>query len=123
MRSRRKESALRHLEHAQAAQRDIQVAFGRNGGGGGGGGGANAGRDLANLFDLELDTEKNQYEQQPQGGRPRPRSSRRKSTMPWRSWMSCAKRQQELAQQPRNAKPQTMEQRYEQDSCGSRPRS
>ncbi len=58
------ESALRHLEHAQAAQRDIQVAFGRQGGGGGGGGGGSAGRDLANLFDLELDTEKNQYEQQ-----------------------------------------------------------
>ena len=62
------EKALQHLERAEATYRDIQVAFGRNGGGGGGGGGANAGRDLANLFDLELDTQKNQYEQQQQGG-------------------------------------------------------
>ena len=33
------ESALRHLDHVQAAQKDIQVAFGQRGGGGGGGGG------------------------------------------------------------------------------------
>lgn len=36
--------------------RHILVAFGRGGGGG------NAARDMAALFDLELDTEKNQYE-------------------------------------------------------------
>src|SRR5882672_4010923 len=48
--------ALQHLSRAMATFRDIQVARGQ-GGGGGGGGGADAGRDLANLFDLELDTE------------------------------------------------------------------
>jgi hypothetical protein len=58
-------AALTHLQRAEEINRDIQVAFGNQGqqGGGGGGGGQNAGRDLANLFDLELDTEKNQYEQ------------------------------------------------------------
>jgi hypothetical protein len=50
--------ALQHLQRAEQLNRDIQVAFGNQGGGGGGGGGGNAGRDLANLFDLELDTEK-----------------------------------------------------------------
>jgi len=51
--------ALQHLLRAEATFRQIQVAFGARGGGGGGGG---AGRDLESLFDLELDTEKNQYE-------------------------------------------------------------
>ena len=53
------QKALQHLLRAEATFRDIQVAFGQRGGGGGGGG---AGRDLENMFDLELDTEKNQYE-------------------------------------------------------------
>lgn len=52
------QKALQHLLQAEATFRQIQVAFGNGGGGGGG----NAGRDLAGLFDLELDTQKNQYE-------------------------------------------------------------
>src|SRR6202000_1363670 len=54
------QKALQALLRAEPTFRQIQVAFGQQGGGGGGGGGA--GRDLASLFDLELDTEKNQYE-------------------------------------------------------------
>ena len=54
------QKALQYLLRAEATFRKIQVAFGQQGGGGGAGGGA--GRDLASLFDLELDTEKNQYE-------------------------------------------------------------
>src|ERR1700722_19432812 len=53
------QKALQNLLRAEATFRQIQVAFGSGGGGGAGGG---AGRDLASLFDLELDTEKNQYE-------------------------------------------------------------
>ena len=53
------QKALQALLRAEATFRKIQVAFGQSGGGSGGG---NAGRDLASLFDLELDTEKNQYE-------------------------------------------------------------
>jgi hypothetical protein len=55
------QKALQALLRAEATFRKIEVAFGQRGGGGGGGGG-NTGRDLASLFDLELDTEKNQYE-------------------------------------------------------------
>ena len=54
------QKALQALLRAEATFRKIQVAFGQSGGGGAGGG--DAGRDLASLFDLELDTEKNQYE-------------------------------------------------------------
>ena len=53
------QKALQSLLRAEATFRQIQVAFGAQGGGGGGGGAA---RDLAQLFELELDTQKNQYE-------------------------------------------------------------
>jgi hypothetical protein len=56
------EKALQALLRAEATIRQIEVAFQRGGGGGGGGGGGSAGRDLQSLFDLELDTAKNQYE-------------------------------------------------------------
>src|SRR5260370_33904129 len=55
------QKALQALLRAEATFRKIQIAFGQQGGGGGGGSNS-AGRDLASLFDLELDTEKNQYE-------------------------------------------------------------
>lgn len=55
------QQALLYLLRAEAAFRQIQVAFGSAGGANGGAAGS-AGRDLASLFDLELDTEKNQYE-------------------------------------------------------------
>ena len=56
------QKALQALLRAEATFRQIQVAFGQQQGGGSGGGGSSAGRDLASLFDLELDTAKNQYE-------------------------------------------------------------
>ena len=56
------QKVLQALLRAESTFRQIQVAFGQRGGGGGGGGGGGAGRDLASLFDLEMDTEKNQYE-------------------------------------------------------------
>jgi hypothetical protein len=103
-------SALRHLDHVQAAEKDIQVAFGN---GGGGGGGANAGRDLENLFDLELDTEKNQYEQQTQGGNSQ-EDQQKKIDDAMAKLDELAKRQQELAQQQRNSQ-NAAQQRYEQE--------
>jgi hypothetical protein len=52
------QDALQHLLRAEAVFTDIQVAFQQGGGGGGG----MAGRDLSELFELEMDLEKNQYE-------------------------------------------------------------
>ena len=54
------QEALQYLLRAEAVFTDIQVAFNRGGGGGGGGG--LAGRDLSELFELEMDLDKNQYE-------------------------------------------------------------
>jgi uncharacterized protein DUF4175 len=56
----REQTALQHLQRAEAAFREVQVSF-EQGGGGGGGGSMNA-EDLADLFELELDKLKNQYE-------------------------------------------------------------
>ncbi|WP_420635453.1 DUF4175 family protein [Candidatus Palauibacter sp.] len=53
--------ALQHLQRAEAAFRDVQVQQG-GGGGGGGGGGSAAAEELADLFELELDRLRNQYE-------------------------------------------------------------
>ena len=67
------QKALQNLLRAEATFRQIQVAFGsrrrrRRGGG--------AGRDLASLFDLELDTEKNQYETAQTAGSAEPAGKR-----------------------------------------------
>ena len=51
--------ALQHLQRAEAAFRDVQVAFGQ---GGGGQGGAASADELSDLFELELDKLENQYE-------------------------------------------------------------
>ncbi len=59
--------ALQHLQRAEAMYRDVQVAM-QQGGGGGGGGAPNA-EDLADLFELELDKLRNQYETVQQGQR------------------------------------------------------
>lgn len=52
--------ALQHLQRADAVFREVQVSF--QGGGGGGGGQAASAEDLADLFELELDKLRNQYE-------------------------------------------------------------
>ncbi|MFQ5789476.1 MAG: hypothetical protein ACE5JI_03280 [Acidobacteriota bacterium] len=59
--------ALQHLQRAEAVFRDVQVAFG--GGGGPGGGGQTNAEDLADLFELELDKLRNQYETVQRGER------------------------------------------------------
>ena len=58
--------ALQHLQRAEAVFRDVQVAFG--GGGMGGGEQSNA-EDLADLFELEMDKLRNQYETVQRGER------------------------------------------------------
>ncbi|MGA3188029.1 MAG: hypothetical protein ABSF22_13040, partial [Bryobacteraceae bacterium] len=105
------QKALQHLLRAEATFRDIQVAFG--GQSGGGGGGQNAGRDLANLFDLELDTEKNQYEsgQQQSGGQAKEKAI----DEALQKLEQLAQRQKQLAEQEAKSKQQTFEQRWQQE--------
>jgi hypothetical protein len=106
------EKALQHLLRAEATFRDIQVAFG-GGGRGGGGGGQNAGRDLANLFDLELDTEKNQYETGQQQSASQAKEKAVDEAL--QKLEELAKRQQQLADQQAKSKQQTFEQRWQQE--------
>src|SRR5215469_398898 len=102
------QKALQGLLHAEDTLRHIQVAFGQRGGGGGGG---NAGRDLASLFDLELDTAKNQYETA-QSATPAERHEKEiEDTLA--KLDALARRQQELANQQQNPQ-QAFQQRWEQ---------
>jgi hypothetical protein len=105
------QKALQNLLRAEATFRQIQVAFGSAGGGGGAGGGA--GRDLASLFDLELDTEKNQYETaQTAGGSASQQQKEIDEAL--QKLDQLARRQEELAQQQSNNQ-QSSEQRWQQE--------
>jgi hypothetical protein len=104
------QKALQALLRAEATFRQIQVAFGQQGGGGGG---ANsAGRDLASLFDLELDTEKNQYETAQNTS---PAEQQQKSIDDVLAKLDAlAKRQEELSKQQNNPQ-QSFQERWQQE--------
>ena len=104
------QKALQHLLRAEATFRQIEVAFGRQGSGGGGGG---AGRDLESLFDLELDTEKNQYEIGQSAATANQRAQEIDEAL--QKLDQLARRQQELAEQQRNSNGQSFEQRWQQE--------
>ncbi|HEY9449164.1 MAG TPA: DUF4175 family protein, partial [Gemmatimonadaceae bacterium] len=57
--------ALQHLQRAEAAYREIQVQFGSAGGGAGGA--QESAQDLADLFELQEDQLRNQYETESRG--------------------------------------------------------
>jgi hypothetical protein len=105
------QKALQALLRAEATFRKIEVAFGQQGGAGGAGTG-NAGRDLASLFDLELDTEKNQYETAQSAS---PAQQHQKDVEDALEKLDAlAKRQEGLANQQRNPQ-QTFQQRWQQE--------
>lgn len=101
--------ALQHLLRAESMFRQIQVARASRGGAGGGGG--NMGRDLENLFDLELDTEKNQYETGQRAASGAEQSRELDEAL--QRLRELARRQQELARQQRRE--QSFEQRWQQE--------
>jgi hypothetical protein len=104
------QKALQSLLRAEATFRQIQVAFGQNGGGGGGGN--SAGRDLASLFDLELDTAKNQYETAQTASPAEKREKDVESAL--EKLDALAKRQEELASQQHNPQ-QSFQERWQQE--------
>ena len=104
------QKALQHLLRAEATFRQIEVAYGARGGGGGGG---SAGRDLASLFDLELDTEKNQYETQQTASSADQRAQDINDAL--KKLDELARRQEELAQQPPADSANEAEQRWQQE--------
>ncbi len=107
------QKALQSLLRAESIFRDIQVAFGKQQGGGGSGSSGQEG-ELARLFDLELDTQKNQYETgqsaSPAGGEAQQKSL----DEAMQRLKDLAKRQQELAEQQHSAQ-QQFQQRWEEE--------
>ncbi|HXP59431.1 MAG TPA: hypothetical protein VN829_03015, partial [Dongiaceae bacterium] len=101
------QKALQFLLRAEATFRKIEVAFGNRGGGGGG-----SGRDLQSLFDLELDTEKNQYETEQTGNSANQRGEEIDRAL--QKLDELARRQEELAQQQRSNS-QDFQSRWEQE--------
>ncbi|MGH9588767.1 MAG: hypothetical protein ACRD25_00130, partial [Terracidiphilus sp.] len=104
------QKALQALLHAEATFRQIEVAFGQRGGGGGGGG--SAGRDLASLFDLELDMEKNQYETARSASPAEQHQNDVEDALA--KLDALARRQQDLANQQHNPQ-QNFQQRWQQE--------
>ncbi|WP_263355155.1 hypothetical protein [Acidicapsa acidisoli] len=104
------QKALQALLRAEATFRKIQVAFGQQGGGGGGGG--NTGRDLASLFDLELDTAKNQYETAQSANPAQQHEKDVEDTLA--KLDALAKRQEDLANRQQNPQ-QSFQERWEQE--------
>jgi hypothetical protein len=103
------QKALQYLLRAEATFRQIQVAFG-NAGGANGGGAGTAGRDLASLFDLELDTQKNQYETAQTAQSADQRAEQIDEAL--RKLDELARREEQLASQNSS---QTPEQRWQQE--------
>jgi len=104
------QKALQALLRAEATFRKIEIAFGQRGAGGAGGG--SAGRDLASLFDLELDTEKNQYETAQKAS---PAEQHEKDVEEALQKLDAlAKRQEDLANQQRNPQ-QSFQERWQQE--------
>jgi len=104
------QKALQSLLRAESMFRDIQIAFGQRGGGAGGGG---AQRDLARMFDLELDTSKNQYETGQQDQQQQQSDQQKAVDAALEKLKELARRQQELAAQ--RAQQQAFEQRWQEE--------
>ena len=105
------QKALQSLLRAEALFRDIQVAFGQQNGGGGGSMGAQ--RDLARMFDLELDTSKNQYETGQSDNSGGGSDQQKAIDEAFQKLEMLARRQQELAAQ--NQTQQAFEQRWQEE--------
>jgi hypothetical protein len=104
------QKALQYLLRAEATFRQIQVAYGASGGSGAVN---SAGRDLASLFDLELDTQKNQYESAQSPSSPNQQDSEVNAAL--KKLDELARRQSELAQQYSTDAQRSAEERWQQE--------
>ncbi|MFT3906414.1 MAG: hypothetical protein QM718_08940 [Steroidobacteraceae bacterium] len=104
------QQALQQLLRAEAVFRDVQVAMQQGGGGAGGG---QSGRDLSQIYELEMDLQKNQYET---GSSAQPGSaSQQQEDELTRKLQELARRQEQLANQMRQ-QPNSPEQRWQQEA-------
>lgn len=103
------QEALQYLLQAESVFNDIQISQQQGGGGGGGG---RAGQDLAEMFELEMDMEQNQYET---GERATPQSEQQQMDDIMDQLEDLARRQQQLANNMRGQQQLTEAQRYQQE--------
>ena len=90
------QQALQRLQRAEAMYRDVQVQFGgQQGGGGGGGGGGQRAEDLADLFELQTDKLRNQYEAVQSESRQPQQSAERAADEAMEKLKELARRQQQ----------------------------
>ena len=104
------QEALQYLLKAEAIFTDIQVSSQQGGGGGGPGG--FAGRDLAELFELEMDLEKNQYETESPTSFDTPEAEVDEAIA---KLQELANRQEKLARQTNQQQALTEEERWRQE--------
>jgi hypothetical protein len=106
------QEALQHLLRAEAVFTDIQVSMQRNGGGGGG----LAGRDLSELFELEMDLEKNQYETEAPVALEGEEQQQQEIDEAIAKLQELARRQEALSRQANRRNQLTEQERWEQES-------
>ena len=103
------QEALQHLLRAEAVFNEFTVT---NQQGGGGGGGGRAQQDLAEMFELEMDLELNQYET---GSNASPQAQQAEEEDIMKQLDELARRQQQLANNLRNQQQLSEAQRYQQE--------
>jgi hypothetical protein len=91
------QKALQHLLRAEAIYTDIELQF--RSAQAGGGGGSQAGRDLAEMFELEMDLDKNQYETESRASK---EQSPQQLADAINKLRELARRQEQLARQQAN---------------------
>jgi hypothetical protein len=101
------QEALQHLLAAEAVFNDINVSMSNNRSGGG-----QAGRDLSEMFELEMDLEKNQYET---GDNASPNPPEQEMQEAADELAELARRQEQLARNQNRSQTPTPEQRWQQE--------
>ncbi len=102
------QQALQQLLRAEAAFREVQVSMQSEGGGQG----SQAARDFGEMFELEMDVEKSQYESESQLAES---STNKEMEEALRKLKELAERQEELAQEANRNNQLTAEQRWRQE--------
>jgi len=103
------QEALQHLLAAEAVFTDINISMQANNRGGSGG---QAGRDLSEMFELEMDLEKNQYES---GNDATPDPPQQQMEEAIDELAELARRQEQLARNQNRSQTPTPEQRWQQE--------
>lgn len=102
------QQALQQLLRAEAAFRDVQVSMQNEGGGQG----SQSARDFSEMFELEMDVQKSQYESEQQVSQ---ENTQRELDEAARKLKELAQRQEQLAEEAKRNQTMTAEQRWRQE--------